>query len=63
MRWKSEGKGDCCTGSEDDNRSVASSNEVGAQTYPGGVGMGVGGRGAGGPEGRGTELQPVMRPN
>lgn len=31
MRWKSEGKGDSCTGSEDDNGSVASSNEVGAK--------------------------------
>lgn len=29
MRWKGEGKGDCCPPSEDDIGSVASSVEVG----------------------------------
>lgn len=38
MRWKSEGKGDSCTASEDDNGSVASSNEVGEKFSAAGQG-------------------------
>lgn len=46
MRWKSEGKDDSCTGSEDDNGSVASSNEVGEKLTAAGVRVGA--RGVGG---------------
>lgn len=42
MRWKSDGKGERCAGSEDDNRSEASSNEVGDCGPDRGGGQGAG---------------------
>lgn len=58
MRWKSEGKDDSCTGSEDDNGSVASSNEVGEKLAAAGQGGSPGGVGGETSAGNAPPIKP-----